>query len=375
MQKWCRGSSRTNIGYRPVLEYLQKLGPRSCKISGKNILPSTCWEERGRVPVRKIRRDHPWGIWRIVGRGEAPVEGVGIGEDTETMLVEKDATTYHTYRGNLPSVDDWKLTRVRQQPKESYLGSVPAGVIDALGRVPSMTEITDLHKAAIWVRKGKDVEENWQRRLHIGRVMSIKEFMDGGEHNSIVNSIILYLPHNAEGVTYNRQTGVVSFDMERILHQVNEKKSLWEDFETKINEDDGSVVRVDRRPLWILDGQHRTRGMAISKRGSMFDVPVTLLIGGDEPWQYSLADAAKIFTEINTLGEPLKPEMQYLLGGRSIHGSKPDNDWGPYHDVEIGARVRQRRRANHLLQPCCRSGRRCEGESLAWQHPITRRAG
>ena len=73
------------------------------------------------------------------------------------------------------------------------------------------------------------------------------------------------------------------------------------------------------------------------------------LIGGDEPWQYSLADAAKIFTEINTLGEPLKPEMQYLLG-RSfrIHGSKPDNDWGPYHDVEIGARVRQRRRANHL---------------------------
>ena len=106
---------------------------------------------------------------------------------------------------------------------------------------------------------------------------------------------------------------------------------------------------TDHRPLWILDGQHRTRGLALSKRGSNLMLPVIVLQGGDNPEDFSLADAAKLFTEINTLNKTLNKEMQYMLGQRfNINGSNYDNDWGASEDSSVKNNVRVRRRANHL---------------------------
>ena len=58
-------------------------------------------------------------------------------------------------------------------------------------------------------------------------------------------------------------------------------------------------------------------------------LPVIVLQGGDNPEDFSLADAAKLFTEINTLNKTLNKEMQYMLGQRfNINGSNYDKTGG-----------------------------------------------
>ena len=62
----------------------------------------------------------------------------------------------------------------------------------------------------------------------------------------------------------------------------------------RIDEETGEVT--DFRPLWIVDGQHRTRGMALSERGHQMAVPVIVLYESDQG--HGLTDVAKLFTKL-----------------------------------------------------------------------------
>lgn len=66
---------------------------------------------------------------------------------------------------------------------------------------------------------------------------------------------------------------------------------------------DETPVAADKRPLWILDGQHRIGGLSRSAQKENL-VPLVLLLS-DPAGQYSPPDLAKIFAQVTTAAEKL----------------------------------------------------------------------
>jgi hypothetical protein len=67
----------------------------------------------------------------------------------------------------------------------------------------------------------------------------------------------------------------------------------------------------DLRPLKIVDGQHRVRGMAMSSRGHSLTMPFVLITGDGSKSDRLMV--AKIFTEINTNSVQLDALHQLYL--------------------------------------------------------------
>jgi hypothetical protein len=80
----------------------------------------------------------------------------------------------------------------------------------------------------------------------------------------------------------------------------------------------------DSRPLWVLDGQHRIEGLAISQQAEE-QVPFVLLYDGVDGYPPNFL--AKIFTQVTTNATPLQPVhgewMQYSfeLGDYTQHSN------------------------------------------------------
>ena len=300
--------------------------------------------DQGQISREEAETNNPWGVWRDYGSDSFP--GVGLNDNTTTELSPRRASTKHTYDHAIPEIDDWNLHSAQQGDYTFYVGVAKAKEIDAVSSVPSIEPFDEADEGARWILNADTLTETWQRKLDKNRVLSISTFAETSASNSIVNSIILFIPPNQPGVSMDKETGQLSFDFSEFLTKTEVNGyTQYRDF-TLNHEGDRDT---DHRPLWILDGQHRTRGLALSKRGSNLMLPVIVLQGGDNPEDFSLADAAKLFTEINTLNKTLNKEMQYMLGQRfNINGSNYDNDWGAYEDSSVKNNVRVRRRANHL---------------------------
>ena len=297
----------------------------------------------GRPTLEEIESAYFWGVWREVDN--EPIMEVGLTENTESYLSTRLASTRHIYRDGLPEIEAWNLHEAIQGNYKFYVGAAKAKEIDAVSMVPSIQPMERAKDGARWILNADTLTETWQRKLDDKRVRSIANFAQTSESNSIVNSIILYIPPDAVGTYLDEASGQMRFNFEEFLAKIDrEDRDEYRDYTLEIEGAD-----KDHRPIWILDGQHRTRGLAISQRGSDLMLPIIVLKGGDGLHDFSLADAAKLFTEINTLNKTLNKEMQYMLGQRfKINGSNSDNDWGDYQDEAVHESIRARRRANHL---------------------------
>lgn len=299
----------------------------------------------GRPTFDEIDAKYYWGVWRELD-DEDPIFGVGLTANTETFLSTRLASTRHKYPNGLPNIQPWRLNEAIQGNYKFYVGAAKAKEIDAVSMVPAIEPMDNAQDGARWILNADTLTETWQRKLDDTRVRSIANFAQTSENNSIVNSIILFIPPGARGVNLDELSNELSFDFEEFLTKIDRQdRDEYRDYTLEVE----GTPDKDHRPIWLLDGQHRTRGLAISERGSDLMLPIIILQGGDGPHDFSLADAAKLFTEINTLNKTLNKEMQYMLGQRfSINGSNSDNDWGDFADDTIHASIRSRRRANHL---------------------------
>ena len=127
--------------------------------------------------------------------------------------------------------------------------------------------------------------------------------------NRILNSVILYIPPES----------IESEDAAITLDESEDTAKLTIDVGKFLQEHEDGSRRTyqelhphrDTRPLMLIDGQHRTRGGAISPEGKDKRVPIVIL-----PPTYSLADAARTFTEINAGSEKLDKLLQLHLRHR-----------------------------------------------------------
>ena len=167
--------------------------------------------------------------------------------------------------------------------------------------------------------------------------MQIADFIDLPD-NIVANSALLYAPKGNKAInTSNSQ--VVTIDFSKFLKK-SEKGSILDHW---IEDEDGEWD--DLRPMWLIDGQHRTRGLASSVKGSQMEIPIILFTD-----EFSLNESAKVFAEINTLQKPLAPLhtlfMQHRFKIPTNGGTRDFQKWDDDDDKTFDSRQ------NNLAYEC-----------------------
>src|SRR5208283_5284441 len=121
----------------------------------------------------------------------------------------------------------------------------------AVCSVPQLPEEIDSADAGRRVLDRNLGGQEWQRRIEAKRVLAIKNFISD-RANIIANSAILFASDSSAFTSDSG--GHVAIEPGEFLRR---EKGIWTD----------RIGKHDLRPLWLIDGQHRVRGLAQSKEG------------------------------------------------------------------------------------------------------------
>lgn len=187
-----------------------------------------------------------------------------------------------------------------------YSGFMQSEEIFKLSTIPKFENTKPHLKIAEDLRDGKLNE--WQRPLLDNKVKAIiKLYSDISEVKVMPNGVLLGVDSTSLVPTPNSKAAV--FDPENIVPEENpstdERKNLKKKgfYNIKVESHDG------RKPLIVLDGQHRITGMAQSKQKNQ-PVPFVICHEG-----FTDNDLAEIFTHVTTEATPMnelhKAWMQY----------------------------------------------------------------
>jgi len=249
-----------------------------------------------------------------------------------TYIPKGGGSAKHYYDGVPPNVD-WNFIPMMQKKKTFFIGKAKVSEIDAVCSVPQLPAEMDAAETAERVLDKKRGSDEWQRRVDSKRVLSIKKFIDG-KNNIIANSAILFAPKH-DCITVDENTGNVIVDFSKFL---NNNGQDYCDFKG----------RNDLRPIWLIDGQHRTRGLAQSEIGSEVEIPIIFF-----PPSFDLGQSAKIFSEINTLQKKLSTlHTLYMQHRFSIPSPLGKRDFSRPFKLPSGNISNVNSRSNHLAYEC-----------------------
>lgn len=166
-----------------------------------------------------------------------------------------------------------------------FVGFLPADKIAAIAEAPSFRPDQRHEELASNVLRPPVTD--WQRPLETDRVDNIRAaFNDTGA--LMPNPVLLSANGNKDDQlpvirqeTVNSQTPTGSYIVE-----VDDKR------------------KAGKKPLWILDGQHRINGLAKSDQGDN-EVPVVLLLNDDAGESYTGSDFASLFAQVTTTAKKL----------------------------------------------------------------------
>ncbi len=259
---------------------------------------------------------------------------IGHSEFLELTYVPRGGGSAKHYYRRRPEKIEWNLIPIVQKGQRFFIGKAKISEIDAVCSVPQLPGEMDSAETAKRVLNPKRGGDQWQRRVDEKRVLSIRDFVGKGD-NLIANSAILYAPDHP--AIECGSTGSFTVDFAKFLDKVEGGgRGKWCDHKGK----------NDLRPVWLIDGQHRTRGLAQSEIGVELDIPIILF-----PPEFSLGQSAKIFSEINTLQVKLSAlhtlYMQHRFG---IPSPTAKRDFTRPWDE--GGEINSNSRSNHYSYEC-----------------------
>ncbi len=174
-----------------------------------------------------------------------------------------------------------------------YCGFLPANLLIKIAEVPSFPVDKPHHKIADDVIK-PPIDE-WQRPEDQNKVMAIKEiYGDSLKDNLMANPVLLgtaiqnLMPPKVE-INLTQKTIKTSDGQMVVVPNCYEVEVSYEA--------DGG------KPIWILDGQHRIKGLSVSTQKDEL-VPFVLL---HDTSKYSPPFLAEIFTHVTTGAKPMEP--------------------------------------------------------------------
>ena len=263
-----------------------------------------------------------------------------------------------SYYNSLPPKVRWPITKVEQKEYMFFTATAVVEEIEAVSSVPSMPEKLTSEESGKRVLDKERAMDEWQREVNWKRVLSISNFID--EKDTIIaNAPILYIHNEAAAQIIDTDEGsFLEIDFEQFLKRPSSSR-FGSFVDHKVTYDEyGDMIIKDLRPIWLIDGQHRVRGLADSIEGSKLEIPI-VIISNQHHNNVSLdplSMVAKIFTEINTLQEPLKKLHELFLMHRfsikhPLKNSRNFEEWDRTEPLESDSLKNSR--ANHLSYELC----------------------
>lgn len=194
-----------------------------------------------------------------------------------------------------------------------FVGFLAADRLAAIAESPHFALDTTHQQIASNVQ-GSPVRE-WQRPLDQARADEIRRIFSTS--NEIMPNAVLLAAPDPSRLTFTPQSG-----------------RLWTVSVTEPLPD-------ERKPLWILDGQHRIAGLS----SSAHEVPFVLLASHNQSAQYQESRFAKIFAQVTTTAEGL-----HILHNEWLTYAF---DLGKYETASGGARAVQQKKAMSTVIELC----------------------
>jgi len=250
-----------------------------------------------------------WGIWRM-NQHQTINFGYKDGYIDSAQILPGGNIKVHSYK-KIPPKIVWDLTEVIQKGQKFYISCARVDEIEQVCSVPSLPDKLDVVETGKRILDSKRAADEWQRKTNPKRIESIKEFVSQ-DNNIIANSPILFI---SESQAVKIKNNKLEIDFSQFLIKDSSNKlTIWKDYKKNvINREvvlDESNIQ-DLRPIWLIDGQHRVRGLSRSKDGHYLSIPIIIF-----PSSFGLPMAAKIFAEINTLQESLRPLHKLFMQHR-----------------------------------------------------------
>lgn len=283
-----------------------------------------------------------WGEWRFnKNRKIVDSDGnpIGYSNVLSAVIAPKGGnSTIQVYK-SIPDPIEWELTEINQKNVSFLIGKAKISEINAICSVPALPEELTSEETGERVLNRELAQNEWQRRVNAKRILSISEFIERPA-NIIANSAILFIPPNKGSVSFSSKEKM-KVDFSKILEPISHKNQDW----NFSDHDMSKQAPGDLRPLWLIDGQHRTRGLAQSKVGCELEIPIILFTD-----EFSLMESAKVFAEINTLQQKLDALHTLFMQHRfQIPSPNKKRDFQPYdiHNDDTWPS-----RQNHLSYEC-----------------------
>jgi hypothetical protein len=164
---------------------------------------------------------------------------------------------------------------------------------------------------------------------------------------------MLYI-HDNEAI--NIHEDILTIDFAKFLKKEldGDKKGKYIDRKLMPKKDEfGNQVYEDYRPFWIIDGQHRIRGIHLNDDEEFQKIEIPVIIF---PKEFDMSNTAKLFAEINTLQKKLNPLHELFMQHRfSIDHTNSKRKFRDYKNITFEEAYEkgwhedwEQSRANHM---------------------------
>jgi len=294
---------------------------------------------------QRVERLIDWGQWSL-SKTKHRKHGYKKGYLLDSIKRKNGSSIISIYK-KVPPPIIWEMNKVVQKGYVFYSTTAKVEEIEALSSVPALPKKMTCVESGDRVLDKNLAPDEWQRLVNWVRVNSIENFINQ-DNNIIANPPILYLKDShAIEITENNGRVQLKVDFDSFLHDYDDKQDakVYSDHST----DEEGDFSNDLRPLWLIDGQHRVRGLSESIEGAELTIPIILISNkhNKETSVNPLSMVAKVFTEINTLQKSLDTLHELFLMHRfSItHPTKKERHFQVW---DLSDKTTFHSRANHL---------------------------
>ena len=225
-------------------------------------------------------------------------------------FIEKGAKEQTSVYDSPPPAAKWKLNKIEQKGFVFYITSAPVREVAQSSSVPALPPILGVIETAERILDKHRNDKEWQREVDPSRIRKIEQFI--GESNNIIANTPMLFIHDEKAIKITDDELTIDFskflkkqsDGEHIGKYIDRKKELKKD-------EFGNDIYDDFRPFWIIDGQHRVRGIHRNEKEQNLQIPLIIF-----PKSFSMGNTAKIFAEINTLQKKLNPLHELFMQHR-----------------------------------------------------------
>lgn len=266
---------------------------------------------------------------------------------TDKGVLDGDQTT--KYNSN-DIKSEWDVMEVTQKGKTFYIASAPVCEIAQSSYIPALPSVLGVKESADRILSKERKTNEWQREAEPKRIRSIQQFIEESQ-NVIVNTPLLFI-NNPEGAYIKDNKLIVDYSkfLQKQVTGIN-KGDFVDRVKRSARDNDGNIVYDEFRPLWLIDGQHRVKGIRRSETYHHIKVPIVIF-----PHDFGVESTAKVFAEINTLQKKLSPLHELFMQHRfSISHTNKKRTFREYKSVEYDTALNEGwdkewedSRANHL---------------------------